>query len=158
MSVYMVIKIGSIKGESGRTGTENWIEVSSIDHGMTQNITEANMAQKDSAGFANFSFLSITKQVDISTSDIHAHCATGKKIPTVELKVFQAKSDSNSKTLLAYKLENCFIASANIYGNEAGDPMEDVSISYSKIHLLTSAKKSKDELGKGFDLVKQEQI
>jgi type VI secretion system Hcp family effector len=151
----MVIKLGNIKGESGKKGVADWIEVNNIDIGMSQDITEANMAKKDSAGSARFSFLTITKQVDISSSDIHAHCATGKKIDTVELKVFQSKSDSDGKTLLAYKLENCFIASANIYGNEAGDPMEDVSISYSKIHLLTSAKKGKDEMGKGYDLVEQ---
>jgi type VI secretion system Hcp family effector len=154
----MVIKIGKIKGESGKKGVTDWIEVKNIDHSMSQDITEANMAKIDSAGFAKFSFLSITKQVDISTSDIHAHCATGKKIDTVELKVFKSKANTDGKTLLAYKLENCFIASANIYADEAGDPMEDVSISYSKIHLLTGAVKSEDELSKGFDLVNQCQI
>jgi type VI secretion system secreted protein Hcp len=152
----MAIKIGNIKGESKKKGTDKWIEVKSVDHGITQNITEANMAEKERAGFANFSFLSISKPVDISTPDIQAHCATGKKIDSVELKIYQASTDD--KPLLAYKLENCFIASASIYGTETGDPMEDVSISYSKISIQSNALKEPVEMTKGFDLAQQVQV
>jgi type VI secretion system Hcp family effector len=153
----MVIKIGDILGESAKSETPDWIEVSRLEHSISQDITEADMANKDRAGFARFSFLSISKKVDVGTPDIQAHCASGKKIPKVELKVYQSSTDNTP--LLVYTLENCFIALTNLYGSDTAVPMEDVSLAYSKISLKCNALKSGGgSMTKGWDLAEQKEV
>lgn len=150
MAVYMIMKIGDILGESQKEGHTDWIEVSRIDHGISQDITEADMANKERAGFPRFSFLSVSKKVDVATPDIQAHCAVGKKIPKIELKVFQ--SSTEDKPLMVYTLENCFVASTNLYGTDSGAPAEDVTLAYSKITLECNALNRAGSMKKGWDL------
>jgi len=150
MAVYIVMKIGDILGESQKEGHTDWIEVSRLDHSISQDITEADMANKERAGFPRFSFLSASKKVDVATPDIQAHCAVGKKIPKIELKVFQ--SSTENKPLMVYELENCFIASTNLSGTSTGEPVEDVTLAYGKITLECNALNRAGSMKKGWDL------
>jgi type VI secretion system secreted protein Hcp len=155
-AVYMILKLGSIKGEAKKKDRTNWIKLQKYEHGVSQDITPQDMAGRKRAGNPRFSFLSVNKQVDIATPDILIHCIRGKNIPQVELEIYQAETDL--APLIKYTLTNCFIASAETYGDDQNNVSEEIAISYSTVKLDVQGVNIDGEMGKGWDIAGKDEI
>ncbi|WP_367871337.1 Hcp family type VI secretion system effector [Luteolibacter sp. Populi] len=130
---YLQLKIdgSEIKGESGDDAHAEWIEITSISHGISQ--AAASAASQGGAkpeGRSHHSDIVLTKMYDSSSAKIALACSAGKR---VDEAVFELCRATGEKTcFLKITVKNAFISSYSISGG--GDiPGESVSIAYTEI-------------------------
>lgn len=130
---YMQIKIdgSEVKGESGDDAHKEWIEISSISHGISQ--LAASAASQGGAkpeGRANHADIVVTKMYDAASPMLALACSAGKR---VDEAVFELCRATGEKTcFLKITIKNGFISSQTISGG-SDIPSESLSIAYTEI-------------------------
>ncbi len=144
-------KIEGIPGESTSAGHEDWIEVLSVRHGLTQ----PSSASRSSVGGgtaerADHGDIYITKQMDKSSPKLALFCHQGKHINEVLLDFCRA---SEPKVLyMQIKMEKVIISKVEMTGSasaEGGFPTEEVGFNYGKITWTYTQQKRADGSGGG---------
>lgn len=132
MAVDMFLKIEGIDGESTDDGHQQWIEILSFNHGVSQPVSGASGTGGRTGGRADFHDFIITKTLDNATPDLNMHCCNGKHIPKIEVELCLATEDKH--TFMKYEMENVIVSSVSP-GGSTGDvkPLETVSFAYGKI-------------------------
>lgn len=138
------LKIDGISGEAKAKGVEEWIHIHSFSFGVV-NMGTGGMGGGSGAGRASFQDLSISKDVDKSTPALWLACATGKHIPSAELRC--RKSGGGMQEYYTIKLTDVMISSANA-GGSGTIPSENVSINFSKIETIYKEQDEKGPTGK----------
>ena len=134
MAFDAFIKIDGIDGESTDEKHDNWIEVISFDHGVSQTVSSsASSAGGASAERASFQDFTFSKQLDIATPALALACADGTHIDEVTIEL--CRSGTDKVKFMEYKLTNCLISNVNVTGGSNGSelPTEHVSLNYGKI-------------------------
>ncbi len=138
MALYLQIE--PIKGECTEEKHTDWIQISSYSLGLSQTISAFTGTGGRSAGDASFSDLTITKEVDKASIDLHLFCIQGKHITKLVLDVCE---DSGDKVCFwKYEMEDVMVSSVSNSGGMGGRPMESVSMVYARISLTYTPVKS----------------
>ncbi len=132
LAVDMFMKIEGIEGEStaGR-GHEDWIEIDSFGWGATHSSSGAT-GQSRRRSSASFGDVIVAKKVDGSSPNLYLACASGTHYPAAELVVRKAGS---GEFYFRIRLDDVRVSSVNVSGSaEHAEPMEEVALTYGKIH------------------------
>jgi len=132
------LKIEGIDGESTDEKHEEWIEVLSYNHGVSQSgggdrstgggATEGRCSHKD---------FTIVKVLDKASPTLDLFCCKGEHIPTVDVELCRAAG--MKEKYMEYKMEDVIISSVSI-GGGGGLPTETVTFNYGKLtwnYILT---------------------
>lgn len=131
-SIFLKVEItggGTVAGESTEKTHPAWIEVSSMQFGISNPVTLGGGTI--TAGKATGSALTITKSLDRSSPPLFLGCAQGTRYPTVTLELTATGSEV---AYTYYKITLTNVMVSNLGTSTGGDrPTESVSLSYEKI-------------------------
>lgn len=141
------IKFDGIDGESTDDKHQKWIEVMSYSWGVHQAATTVSTAGSAPSARADFTDLSITKELDKATPKLFIHCASGQPIAKVEVDFCRAAGDTK-ESYMKYTMEEVIISSVSTGGGGDGSlPIETVTMNYGK--LKQEYFETKRDTGKG---------
>jgi len=128
------IEIDGIPGESVDTQHEDWIDVLSFSHDISQITSESRTSDisRSAANCKHEDFI-ITKELDKSSPKLALACCNGQHISEVVIEVCRA--DAKEK-YMRYTLTEVIVTSISQNGASQGAearPIEEVSLSYGRI-------------------------
>lgn len=154
MAIYVNWK--DIKGSVTAKGFEKQIEVDSFGFGVGRAIAmeAGNMSNRESSA-PSISEISISKTMDNSATALFKESLTGPKGKKVEINFVRTGSDKVIK-FVSYELHDVLISGYSVSANASGDPVETLSLSFSKIIFAHEASDESNEAGSpmrvGYDI------
>ena len=94
----------------------------------------------------SLSEISISKEADNSVTALFKAAVTGDSGKTVKIKFLRTGADKVQEFMI-YELENCLVSSYSMSADSEGTPMENLTLSYSK--LLVTYKDTDEKGGNG---------
>jgi type VI secretion system secreted protein Hcp len=139
MAVQIFMQVSTIKGASKDSKHSEWIDVTSLQTGVSQDVTNDVLKQTVGAGQPEFSRITVHKKSDISSPYLYVACAEGKRISEIVIEV--CASSDKKEVLIKYTCSNCLITDALISTTaksdggdiNAKDPSEEISFGFSEI-------------------------
>lgn len=132
MATNTFLKCDPIKGESSDAGHDQWVEVFSYSHGLSQPISGTSGTGGLLGARADFHPFVITKSADTASIDFNMYCAQGKQIDKVELEVCQT-AGNKQVCYVKYELEKVVVQSVSVNGGGSDRPSETVVFAYNTI-------------------------
>ena len=154
MAIYVNWK--GIDGSVTAKGYVNQIEVDSFGFGVGRGISmeAGNMTNRESSP-PSITEISISKTMDNSTSGLFKESLTGSKGKTVEINFVRTGSDKMIK-FVSYELHDVLISGYSVSANSSGEPVETLSLSFSKIVFAHEASDGSNKAGSpmrvGYDI------
>jgi type VI secretion system secreted protein Hcp len=130
----MFLKLGDIKGEAQDSQHKEWIDIESIQAGVSLNVESGATGSKRIRGRSQVSDLSMTKNFDKASTLLEEACALGKPIGEAELHVTAMVKDKRD-TVLKYKMKDVFVTSYSISGSDTS-LFESFSLNYAEIEWI----------------------
>lgn len=131
MAIYM--KFGSVDGSVTTKGFEKWIELGSCQLGVSRNVTTAARGSMNrEASEPSFSEVVVTKTQDTSSVKLMEDAWGGDLNTKVVIK-FTTTVKNGVNTFLTYELEKCGVSSFSFSSHSEGNPMESLSLNFTKI-------------------------
>ena len=155
MAIY--VEYEGIKGKGGAEGYEDHLVVTNVDFSVSRGITmeTGNCANRE-ATIPQLSEVVIKKAADLSASELFKASTTGSEGKKVTIKFVQ--TGSSVSEYLVYELENCLISGYTIQANDNGDPVEIITISFTKVMVSYNDFDSSNKAGSpqrgGYDIEK----
>jgi type VI secretion system secreted protein Hcp len=146
-AVDMFLKIEGIEGESQDKNHKGWIEISSVQYGISASIPSSG----EKTSKAAFSDVLITKVLDKASPKIAMSTANGEQYPSGEIHFCDSDSAMCFYTI---KLSNVIISQYSF--SSGGDlPTESVSLAYGSMHWNYKTEKDdgKDGVEAGWDVL-----
>ena len=135
MAFDAFLKIATIPGESTDDAHQDWIEVLSYSHGLSQSGSgSVSSGGARTAERCDHQEFSITKTLDKASPLLALACCNGEHIGEIKLELCRAGGDKNK--YMEYTLNDVIVASVHPNGSAQGAetlPMEDVTFNYGKI-------------------------
>ena len=133
MAIYLEYE--GIKGNVTADGYKNHIAVESVQFGVGRGISmEAGNLSNREATRPSLSEVTLTKAADNSVTAIFKEAVTGSAGKKVVIKFVRTGADKVQE-YMDYTLENCLVSSYSMSASAEGEPMESISLSYSKIMI-----------------------
>ncbi|MGN0920107.1 MAG: Hcp family type VI secretion system effector [Cellvibrio sp.] len=131
MAIY--IEYDGIKGNTTADGYKDHITVSSLQFGVGRGISmeAGNLANRE-ATRPSISEVTFTKLADISSTSLFKEAVTGAAGKKVVIKFVQTGADKLVE-YMTYTLENCLVSGYSVSSDSESDPLESISLSFSKI-------------------------
>ena len=130
MAQDILMTLDGIPGESQAQGFEGWIELFSFSNGSSNHSTVAH-GTGSGAGKVEFSSISATTQLEVSTPKLFANNWAGKHIAKGTIVVRESTgSDSGPQVYYQYDLTEVFVDSVSV-GAASGGGKPSVSYSFS---------------------------
>ena len=154
MSIYL--EYDGIKGNVTADGYKDHIAVLSVQFGVGRGISmeAGNLSNRESTR-PSLSEISLTKAADNSVTAIFKEAVTGSAGKKVTIKFVRTGADKVQE-YMSYALEDCIVSGYSISADAEGEPMESISLSYSKIMINYSdfdkTNKSGNPQRVGYDL------
>ena len=154
MAIYL--QYDGIKGNVTAEGYTDHIRVESLHFGVSRGISmeAGNMANRE-ASRPSLSEISLSKLADNSVTAIFKEAVTGSAGKKVVIKFVRTSSDKLQE-YMSYTLEDCLVSSYSMSASSEGEPMENITLSYSKIMINYSdfdkTNKSGNPQRVGYDL------
>ena len=154
MAIYLEYE--GIKGNVTAEGYKDHIAVESVQFGVGRGISmeAGNLSNRESTR-PSLSEISLTKAADNSVTSIFKEAVTGSAGKKVVIKFVRTGADKVQE-FMDYTLENCLVSSYSMSASAEGEPMESISLSYSKIMINYSdfdkSNKSGNPQRVGYDL------
>ena len=154
MAIYLEYE--GIKGNVTADGYKDHIAVESVQFGVGRGISmeAGNLLNRESTR-PSLSEISLTKAADNSVTAIFKEAVTGSAGKKVVIKFVRTGADKVQE-YMDYTLENCLVSSYSMSASAEGEPMESISLSYSKIMINYSdfdkTNKSGNPQRVGYDL------
>jgi len=155
-NMYLLLKTeagADVNGEAEDEKHTKWIEVLSWSHGFSQPASSIRSSTGSTIERANHSDLSITKYLDSATDDLLKACWSGDQFKTGKLECFRADGNNIPINYLTIDLENIIISNFSISGGGGDIPVENFSMSYSKVTYTYNAKKKEDAKAEGKQVI-----
>lgn len=131
MAIY--IEYDGIKGNVTADGFVDHLPVLSLHFGVGRGISmEAGKMANREASRPSVSEVTFTKLADISTTPLFKESVTGDSGKLVKVKFVQTGADKVIQ-YMDYELEDCLVSGYSISADGDGDPVETVTLSFSKI-------------------------
>lgn len=135
MAYDMFVKLEGIDGESSDDQHQNWIEILSFSHGMSQPVGSSPSRTGGRTGarvdMGEFSF---TKVFDKATPNLAIHCCDGTHIPTVTVECCEATGEKHC--FMKYTMSDCIVSSVQPSGSsneEGARPIEEIGVQFGQI-------------------------
>ncbi len=154
MAIYLEYE--GIKGNVTADGYKDHIAVESVQFGVGRGISmeAGNLSNRESTR-PSLSEITLTKAADNSVTAIFKEAVTGSAGKKVVIKFVRTGADKVQE-YMDYTLENCLVSNYSISASAEGEPMESISLSYSKIMINYSdfdkTNKSGNPQRVGYDL------
>ncbi len=154
MAIYLEYE--GIKGNVTADGYKDHIAVESVQFGVGRGISmeAGNLSNRESTR-PSLSEITLTKAADNSVTAIFKEAVTGSAGKKVVIKFVRTGADKVQE-YMDYTLENCLVSSYSMSASAEGEPMESISLSYSKIMINYSdfdkTNKSGNPQRVGYDL------
>ena len=154
MSIYL--EYDGIKGNVTADGYQDHIAVLSVNFGVSRGISmeAGNLSNRESTR-PSLSEISLSKVADNSVTAIFKEAVTGSAGKKVTIKFVRTGADKVQE-YMSYTLEDCIVSAYSISAESEGEPMESISLSYSKIMINYSdfdkTNKSGNPQRVGYDL------
>jgi type VI secretion system secreted protein Hcp len=154
MAIYL--QYDGIKGNVTADGYKDHIAVESVGFGVGRGISmeAGNMSNRESTR-PSLSEITLTKAADNSVTAIFKEAVTGSAGKKVVIKFVRTGADKVQE-YMDYTLEDCLVSSYSMSASAEGEPMESISLSYSKIMINYSdfdkTNKSGNPQRVGYDL------
>ncbi|RKZ70021.1 MAG: Hcp1 family type VI secretion system effector [Gammaproteobacteria bacterium] len=154
MAIYLEYE--GIKGNVTADGYKDHIAVESIQFGVGRGISmeAGNLSNRESTR-PSLSEITLTKAADNSVTAIFKEAVTGSAGKKVVIKFVRTGADKVQE-YMDYTLENCLVSNYSMSASSEGEPMESISLSYSKIMINYSdfdkTNKSGNPQRVGYDL------
>lgn len=131
----LFLKFGNIKGNATAKGFEKQIGLLSVNFAVSRdvNMESGRMANRESTK-PTLSEVTVTKQADNSVAAILKEALTGSDAQEA-LITFVRTGKSGAQSYMTYKLSNCIVSSYSISASGDDEPMETISLSYSKLDV-----------------------
>jgi len=145
-----------IEGNATAEGYEKHIRVDSLQFGVGRGISmePGNLANRE-ATRPSLSEVTFTHKTDNSATALFKEAVTGSSGKKVVVKFVQTGTDSLVE-FMNYTLYDVLVSGYSISAGDSGDPIESVSLSYSKIEVkyndFDKANKSASPQVVGYDL------
>lgn len=129
----ILVKYGSLKGESKIEGFTDHFEVIGFQHGVGRAIGDARGTSTREPSVASLSEITVTKNTDGVSVDLFTEALMGKLDKEVTI-VFVRTGGDAPKKYLEYKLKGASISGFSV--SSGGDrPTENISICYDEITM-----------------------
>ncbi len=129
------MKLDGMTGDSKNQAFEGYIRIDTMGSGINREIPESARGNQRAKGHTTFGNISITRQLDKSSTALQKRVAIGDVIPTVTI-VFANMYGSAGKyqAYMTYTLSNVVLASYSISCDSEGEdlPKEELELSYTK--------------------------
>lgn len=159
MSTGIFLNLGDIKGESTDKNHKDWIELRSVNFGISNNAQVTSSGQRKlNKGTASFSYIHCTKVMDISSVKLLSAVAQGNFLKNVKLSVC-TMFENELHPYAELEMDECMISSISENADkDGGYPHESFTIVFSKIKWtftpLTPEGKKGNKVGpEGWDLI-----
>lgn len=134
MSYDIHLKIEGVNGESRTKGFENWIDVLSWSWGAS-NSGSFHIARGGGSGKANFNDLSVTKYVDLATTELMKSVAQGVHFPKAKM-VLRKAGGKKPVDYLVIDFEELMVTSLSTGGTGDEDRLtENITLNFAKFKL-----------------------
>lgn len=132
MAIYL--QYDGVKGNVTAEGYEGCIKISSAHFGVGRHITmePGKMANRE-VGKPTISEVSLTKEADNSVAAIFKEAVSGSAGKKAVLKF--VRSGDKVEEFMEYSLENCLVSSYSISAGSDDEPMENITLSFSKCEI-----------------------
>ena len=129
MAAFM--KLGDIKGEATDTDHKDWIIIESMSSGIFRSVPQGAKDQQRTKGETSLGDISISRQLDKSSTKLQEACANGTFFKEVELH-FCTTVKNKQEPYLTYKLSNVIVSSYSCHGNASGSPLpsEEITLGF----------------------------
>jgi type VI secretion system secreted protein Hcp len=134
-SYIIFMQITGITGESTDDAHEDWIEVLSYSHSVSQPASGITTGGR-TAGRAEHQDFTITKELDKASPKLALYCCNGTHIEEVTIELCYADGDKSK--FMEYALTDVIVTSVipSGYADSEGRPTEQVSLNYGKIQWI----------------------
>ena len=124
---------GIVKGDSAVTEHDGWITVDSVQLGVGRAISTSGGGKDRDTSTPSFSELTVSKSTDISSTELFAQAAYGKKICDKAVVHFvQTGGEGGGQVYMELELYEPIISSYSV-GSGGERPSESISVSFTKI-------------------------
>ena len=131
MAIY--IEYEGIKGNVTADGFKDQIKVEAFEFGVGRGITmEAGNLSNREATRPTVSEVTFTHKADNSATALFKESVTGSAGKKVKISFVQTGADK-VVCFMDYELEDCLVSAYSIKAEGEGDPIESISLSFSKI-------------------------
>jgi len=156
MAIY--VEYDGIKGNVTADGYKDHIAVLAVQFGVGRGISmEAGNMSNREASRPSISEVTLTKTADNSVTAIFKEAVTGSAGKTVKIKFVRTGADKVVE-YMDYELENCLVSGYSISADAEGEPMETITLSFSKVMINyndhDATNKSSSPQRVGYDLEK----
>ena len=138
MAFACYLKIEEIPGESTDAGHEEWIELLSYSHGLSQPTSgSVSSGGSLSAERCDHQDFSVVKTLDKASPKLALFCCNGQQLNEVKVELCRAGGDQ--KKYMEYKMTKVLVTSVRPGGSAQGGealPLEEVSFKYRKIDWI----------------------
>ena len=154
MSIYLEYE--GVEGNVTAEGYEKHIAVLSCQFGVGRSISmeAGNLSNRESTR-PTISEIQLTKLADNSVTSIFKEAVTGSAGKNVTIKFVRTGADKVQE-YMSYTLENCLVSSYNISADSENEPVENISLSFSKVMINYNDHDSSNKSGSpqrvGYDL------
>lgn len=133
MAYDIYCQVDGCDGEATSSGHENWIEVDSFTHSITQPPAPTGNSTKP-GGKSEHAAFQITKRADMASAKLYQACAKGEDIPKVVVECVRAIAGAPT-TFLKITMEKCFVEYISPVASGGGEdyPQDTVGFRYGKI-------------------------
>ncbi len=145
MALYM--EFDGVKGNVTADGYADHIALLSCNFGVSRGISmEPGNVSNREATRPSLSEINISKEADNSVTALFKAAVTGDAGKTVKIKFLRTGADKVQE-FMVYELENCLVSSYSISADSEGTPIENLTLSFSK--LLVTYMDTNEKLGAG---------
>jgi type VI secretion system secreted protein Hcp len=150
-ALYMVAKIGDIKGESGATKHQGEIDILSYSWGVAQ--PNAKVGEQSAGKVGTVNALTLTKYVDAASPALFLGAAEGKMMPYAQFVVLKSAGKEPIE-MIRIKLENVVVASVTTGQPTANDRLtETITLVFSAAEYTYTGQKADGSKGDSVRIV-----
>lgn len=133
MAIY--VEYDGIKGNVTADGYKDHIAVLAVQFGVGRGISmEAGNMSNREATRPSISEVTLSKTADNSVTAIFKEAVTGSAGKKVKIKFVRTGADKVQE-YMDYELENCLVSGYSISADAEGEPMETITLSFSKVMI-----------------------
>ena len=130
----ILLQIEGVKGSSTLADYNDQIECHAWSFNVAQPTSSSKSGSERTAANPMFSDITISKETDISSTELFRLCATAKEIPKVTLTILR-KADEENKPMIIIEMEEVIVSHYSVSGGGDPRPIETASLNFVKIKM-----------------------
>ena len=134
MAIDVYLQIDGIKGESTDDKHKDWIEVQSVQWGVTQpKSATASTGGGHTAERCEHEDITLSKLADLSSPILLQVCSSGKTIPRAKIEFMRADGQGERIKYFEIELTNVLVGSVSPHVSEGDIMQESIGLKFSKV-------------------------